>query len=808
MYSLPGVRVRHIHVVGEQIIIEAEPTASSGACPACQQLSRSRHSRSGRVLADLPACGRPVRVRLTVSRSYGRAPACPKRTVVEQIPLVTQPHRQRLARLEAVLATFSATVGGAAGARLLRQIGVTVSGSSLVRVLRRVELPPRPAPRVLGVDDWAWRRGSRYGAVLVDLAERRPVDLLADRTASSLEAWLKANPGPHVIVRDRSTEFARGAALGAPDARQVLDRWHLLRNVREVAERLVARASQDLTHLAEGAELHGVPRFQSAAERARRRDERERAAAVSARVQALTQAGGTILGIARELGISRVTVRKYRSAAAVPERARPHYRSQLDPYEPYLRRRWAEGCRNGLQLWRELRERGYPGGSRRVSRWAQLRRTEPAPATPPRRRPSGGVAGEPAAPVRRPSNARLAWLLISEPACLTDDERQWLARLRAASAAAAAAYPLLQAIRQIIRRQAAERLDAWLAEATSCGLPDLETFAAGLQRERAELLAALELPWSTGPVEGQITRLKLIKRQVASVNQVEINAILNEELNKLWRGESAALVAAREAAARSTATCKTTHSRQPGVGSQQPPAGRRGLAGALGSPPPRRARRRHHSRSRSAARCGGSVTESVDRPLSGSKWLAPRGSVASVSAEGFTSTWPRENRRRYRPGACGTAACSTPLVRRPAPPPGPSTRTGAAWSCPAHHPAPRPRPSTAPSAARPPAGASRKRTAGTPPCGHVRVRARPGVGALGPGDDAEARVAHVQVHPQQVVPVHVPLVGVHLDRSAGDGTVPVLPAEQQALVPAGVWIRAAALPPRRAAPGAAGPCAQ
>jgi transposase len=232
-----------------------------------------------------------------------------------------------------------------------------------------------------------------------------------------------------------------------------------------------------------------------------------------AAIPARTRAGGTILGIARELGISRGTVRKYRAATATPERARAHYRSQLDPYEPYLRRRWAEGCRNGLQLWRELRERGYAGGSRRVSRWAQLRRTEPAPETPRSRRPTGEATVEPVAALRRPSVPRLAWLLVCEPTRLTGDDRAWLARLQAVSTAAAAAYPLLQAIRQIIREQEAERLDAWLAEATSCGLPDLETFAAGLQRERSELLAALELPWSTGPVEGQITRLKLIKRQ-------------------------------------------------------------------------------------------------------------------------------------------------------------------------------------------------------------------------------------------------------------------------------------------------------
>ena len=382
MYRLPGVTVQQITMNGEEIIIDAAPAAASAVCPACQQPSARMHSRSVRRLRDLPACGRPVRVRLAVRRFFCRTATCPKRTFAEQVPAVTAPHRQQLARLEAVLAAFSAALGGQAGARLLRQIGVAVSGSTLLRALRRADPPAAATPRVLGVDEWAWRRGVRYGAVLVDLEARRPVDLLAEATAAGLERWLRANPGVEVVVRDRSTDFARGARQGAPGAVQVVDRWHVLRNVREVAERLLQRASRDLRHLADGAAPWGAPRYQSAADLARRQRERERAAALHAAVQALAAAGVSIRGIARQLGIARGTARKYRAAAAAPERARPRFPSALDPFEPYLRRRWAEGCQNALQLWRELRERGYAGGSRPVSRWAQLRR--PADATGPR----------------------------------------------------------------------------------------------------------------------------------------------------------------------------------------------------------------------------------------------------------------------------------------------------------------------------------------------------------------------------------------------------------------------------------------
>jgi transposase len=318
-----------------------------------------------------------------------------------------------------------------------------------------------------------------------------------------------------IIVRDRSTEYARGAATGAPDALQVVDRWHVLRNVREVAERLLDRHRQDLRQVYVGTQ-GSRPRRRSEAEEARRATVRRQAAEFHAEVQRLAAEGGTISGIARRLGVTRTMVRRYLFADAPPEREYARRRSRLDPYEPYLRRRWAEGCRNALLLWREIRAQGYTGTSRQVSRWAEDRR-ERDPAAPRIGRPRmvpHPLADEPVGrPARRPSVPHLAWLLVRDPGGLDDDDRALLGRLQAACSPAATAYPLLQEITSIVKEQAHDRLDAWLGAATASGLPDLVTFADGLRRERPELLAALTLPWSTGPVEGHITRLKLIKRQ-------------------------------------------------------------------------------------------------------------------------------------------------------------------------------------------------------------------------------------------------------------------------------------------------------
>jgi transposase len=307
----------------------------------------------------------------------------------------------------------------------------------------------------------------------------------------------------------------RGAAMGAPEARQVVDRWHVLRNVWEVAERLLERHRQDLRQVHASAQP-ARSRRRSPAEEARRVTVRHRAAEFHAEVQRLAADGGTISGIARHLGVTRTMVGRYLFADAPPEREHARRRSRLDPHEPYLRRRWAEGCRNALLLWREIRDQGYSGTSRQVSRWAEERR-ERDPSAPrmgrPRMAPSPPEDEPARRSARRPSVPQLAWLLVRDPGGLDDDGLALLGRLRAACPPAAAGYPLLQEVTRIIKEQASDRLDPWLDAAADSGLPDLVSFADGLRRERPELIAALSLPWSTGPVEGHITRLKLIKRQ-------------------------------------------------------------------------------------------------------------------------------------------------------------------------------------------------------------------------------------------------------------------------------------------------------
>jgi len=382
------VAVARVAIAGEVVTIAATPAAGAGICPECGVASTRVHRRYRRVVEDRPSCGRRVRVGLTVRRFRCGTPGCSRRTFAEQVAGVTAPHRPRVRRLEAVLAAFGAALGGRAGARLAGRAGMPVSRDTLLRLLRRNAPVAPTVPRVLGVDDRAWRRGQRYGTILVDLVVGRAIDVLPGRSSDGLRDWLRAHPGVEGIARDRATAYARGATAGAPAAVPVLDRWQVLRNAREVAERILERHPDQLRALgapAPDATSPTLPPRRSGHEESRRAGVRQRVAERHAAVQQCAAEGWSERAIATRLGIARATVRRYRHAAAPPERgplpARPGI---LAPDLAHLERRWAEGCQRGLQLWREIRAQGFPGSRKPVARWAQARRATVAPTTPGR----------------------------------------------------------------------------------------------------------------------------------------------------------------------------------------------------------------------------------------------------------------------------------------------------------------------------------------------------------------------------------------------------------------------------------------
>jgi transposase len=233
---LVDVRLEH-----EGLTLVLRSSQTNAACPACAQPSTHVHGHYTRRLTDLPCQKRPVRVCLEVRRFACRTRGCPRTTFAERFPLLTCAYARRTLRQAEALTEVAFAQGGKAGAQLAKRLAMPTSRDTLLRLMRRSEIPKRKTPRVLGLDDFAWKKGDRYGTLLVDLEARCPVDLLPDREAVSVARWLREHPGVKLISRDRAGMYAEGAKRGAPRAKQIADRYHLLVNLRDTLKDALAR---------------------------------------------------------------------------------------------------------------------------------------------------------------------------------------------------------------------------------------------------------------------------------------------------------------------------------------------------------------------------------------------------------------------------------------------------------------------------------------------------------------------------------------------------------------------------------------
>jgi transposase len=510
-------------------------TQAAAQCPACHAPARHVHSWYTRIVADLPWSGYGVAWQLRVRKLFCRNPVCPRRIFTERLPGVVEPWARRTVRLTARLLAMGLALGGAAGVRLSRHFGLLVSRNTLLRVIRSTSCPAISSPQVLSVDDFALRKRHTYGTLLVDLARRKPLALLPDREASTVAQWLQAHPGVKVLVRDRAEAYAEAARLGAPMACQVADRFHLLQNLTEVLTQVfIARATQlaqfhtectaepmavhDPTHPVAAPAPSSVPLapLQSSTAAARlARQRRTRRWAHYHQVWRYHQQGWTLDAIAHQVRLSRRTVQRYLQSQTFPERQPRHGRDRsiLDPYKAILLAGWNNGCRNGAHLFRTIRSQGFRGQYGIVALY--VRRMRQAQGLAAGRRRSLHPLPTVTEVARRPLTPRRAAGLVLRPSeRLTAQDHHQLAQLTTQAPELAEAVALAQDFASLVRQRQPAQLDPWLARAATSALTPFRRFAKGLRADYAAVKAGVTLPWSQGPIEGHINRLKMLKRQM------------------------------------------------------------------------------------------------------------------------------------------------------------------------------------------------------------------------------------------------------------------------------------------------------
>ena len=493
-------------------------------CPLCSRRARRTHSWYERALADLPWGEHAVAVQLRVRKLFCDNAKCKRRIFTERLPGVAAPWARKTARLSERLTAVGLALGGAAGARLGHGIGLAISRNTLLRLVRRAPLPPNATPAALGVDDWALRKRHTYGTVLVDLDRHRPVALLPDREAETLATWLRDHPGVEVISRDRASAYAAGGRSGAPDAVQVADRFHLLQNLAEALELAFTGHARELRdaeqarrqdRVAEGGPVRPDPPPPPKRPLAMAAARREQRMATHRKVWDLYRQGWPGQEIARHLGIGRTTTFRHLKSEAFPERKgrSDAGRSSMDPWRDWIIERWNRGQRNGRQTLRDLRAKGFTGNYATVLRYLNRLRDAQQGAVSHRSRARPAIPLV-AAPKQVMTPRTAAWTVLRPPDRRDGDEAGLLARLRAAAPILAEAVKLAEEFAALVRGRKPELLDPWLQRAQDSAVPALQRSAKRLSSDYDAVRAAVTLAWSNGQVEGQINRLKTIKRQM------------------------------------------------------------------------------------------------------------------------------------------------------------------------------------------------------------------------------------------------------------------------------------------------------
>lgn len=499
--KIPGCIVTSVHHTSNGVQIHAESLSKCGHCPSCGTNTQRIHSYYERQLLDLPLGEQGVKLRIRVKRFRCQQTICKRRTFAETIPNIAERYAQQTNRLANVLWHVGQVIGGRPGSHLAHNLRIPVSRHRILRHLRRVPTAITRPVRMLGVDDWAKKRGQSYGTILVDLETHRVVDLLPDRDADTVAQWLHQHPTIEVVTRDRSTEYANGISSGAPQARQIADRWHLLKNLTEMTQRALrdewaqVRSSKPIAET----QTPSLPR--ASGDEIQKQLNRERRAKQYELVQYLKHKGYSQRRIARLLGLSRGLVCNFYNATNFPER-KPIFRaSKLDPYLNYLNTQMETHQLTAKQLWKELIKRGYTGNYSQVSKWVtgynrqQARTTVTVPTD------------------RLPGRDTCCRLLTTQPESLSDDDAYMLNVLRQIPILQQL-HDLVQNFASMIRQRNAGPFDDWLKTCEASNIRACQRFAQSLTQDYEAVREALSTDWSNGQTEGQIHRLKLIKRQM------------------------------------------------------------------------------------------------------------------------------------------------------------------------------------------------------------------------------------------------------------------------------------------------------
>lgn len=511
LLQLPcGWRCSQQIISSDGITLHLHGKRKTAQCPECFKRSDSVHSCRRRRIQHLPCSGHTLWLVFSVRHWYCRNPACSRKIFAESLAPFAGSHQQSSQALQNLQRQLGLIAGGEAGKRAATAVGLRCSADTLLRrVINTPETKQSGSPHV-GIDEWAWHRGHRYGTLIVNLDTHRPLVLLPGRDQRTLATWFRKYPEIQIVSRDRSGVYATAAREGAPQARQVADRWHLLKNIGDAPERMMYRHIPLIRLVASELSPKKSPDPEPSVPAASlRRPERLKQQTRKKRhqrwteVMALHNKGCSFREISRITGLSRVTVSRWVRSGTFPEMStRPPKRGLLDPWREWLKEQRESGNYNASRIWREMVARGFTGSETIVrDAVAKWRKGWNPPVT---------------TAVRLPSVSRVSrWLM---PWRITRDEENYASRFISLMCEKEPELKIAQQLAlefyRILKTQNKSQLSSWFTRVHESGSAEFRRVAAGMEADAAAICEAISSHWSNGVVEGHVNRLKMLKRQM------------------------------------------------------------------------------------------------------------------------------------------------------------------------------------------------------------------------------------------------------------------------------------------------------
>jgi transposase len=503
----PTLGVDTVERSAEGLVVSFHATTSAVSCPRCGTAGSRVHSRYVRTVADLTCVGQRLILKLLVRKWVCPLDSCPQRIFAEPFPGLVHRYARMTDRLIEAFQSVGVTTNGADGACLSSSLAMPITAKTLIRRVLELPLPQEGSVRIAGIDEWAWKKGSRYGTILVDLEQQRVAALLPERSVESSTAWFKKHSEVKIVSRDRGKIFRAAISAGAPQAKQIVDRFHLQKNFAEALEKFFRHHKHLLKKVAH--QLGGktpLPPDTPALKATEQERERRHAERVTRhkKIWELFRAGYSKGDIARTSGVSLHSI--YRALEQEQPPCRPHWRSThhvVDPYVSYLTKRWNDGCHIALQLYKEVVAQGYTGSVRTIRR------------TVAQFRPSGGkpVTKHMITLQKAPSPRNVALMIVRPAQKRTEAQRTFIDQLCKSDPTVATVYSLAQAFGSLLRnREGKPGLEKWKAAVRASGEAPLIDFMEGLADDAEAVVNGCTESWSNGMVEGFVNKVKWIKR--------------------------------------------------------------------------------------------------------------------------------------------------------------------------------------------------------------------------------------------------------------------------------------------------------